>query len=451
MKTTLKAGHTFLIQGPASVRILRGSASTLGESLTTEEPLVVRAGRLKAIEATDESMFDIVLGHNAKLDELQTSTIPVEWKDFAKDTHRERPENLRTMVLGGLDTGKNTLITYLGNILVKENFQVVVMDADMGQGEIGPPTTMSVSFLDSQVTEFLELNPDSIFFVGSTSPAYVVGRVLRGVDKLNDYIQKNAPEATLLINMPGWTTGQAALKFILQVISTLKVNRVVALQKESELEDILREIPNEVKLVRLPVSPYARTRSKEERKFLRETSYRKYFEGSKDLVVHFDEIDFSPMFSARAGQASFQTIREVERITKSRVLYCDENSHYVNAIIARYENIAAERIPGDRQEEQNVEVELAEIDESARKELRVASVEEMRNAVVAILGDDEQLVSVGILKELDLSRRKATIAMAVKTSDAAKIEVGKVRVSDQGHEIGYIEMYKIPFMPTESE
>lgn len=41
--------------------------------------------------------------------------------------------------------------------------------------------------------------------------------------------------------------------------------------------------------------------------------------------------------------------------------------------------------------------------------------------------------------------------MAVKTSDAAKIEVGKVRVSDQGHEIGYIEMYKIPFMPTESE
>nr|MDO8132787.1 Clp1/GlmU family protein [Candidatus Njordarchaeum guaymaensis] len=271
MRALLKAGHALLIQGPAVARVFSGNASTLGKPLELDEPLVVRAGRLKILEAQDEVELDIVTGEGGKLDEVETSTIPPEWSNFLKKIATMRSGKQRIMVLGGVDTGKNTFITYACNKLLKEGLKVAVMDADMGQGEIGPPTTMSVAFLESPVSELLEVSPNKIFFVGSTSPANVVGRVLQGAERLMSFVNENAPEVIMFINMPGWVTGPGAAVFIIGMISKLEVSCIVALQRENEVEDILNGVPPNLELIRLPASSYAKMRSREERKFLRET------------------------------------------------------------------------------------------------------------------------------------------------------------------------------------
>src|SRR5918999_822328 len=49
-----------------------------------------------------------------------------------------------TMVIGEGDTGKTTLVTALANALVERGFRVAVLDADLGQSEIGPPTTIGL-------------------------------------------------------------------------------------------------------------------------------------------------------------------------------------------------------------------------------------------------------------------------------------------------------------------
>jgi len=444
MKALLKAGHALLIQGPAVARVLSGNGSTLGKPLELDEPLVVRAGRLKIIEAQDETELDIVTGEGGKLDEVKTSTIPREWSDFVKKIATKKPGKLWIMVLGGVDTGKNTFITYSCNTLLKEGLRVAVMDADMGQGEIGPPTSMSIAFVESTVSELLDLSPKQIFFVGSTSPASVVGRVLHGAEKLMSFVNENALELTMFINMPGWVTGPGATVFILEMISRLKISCLVALQRESEVEDVLNGVPPNLEVARLPASSYAKMRSREERKFLRETSYRKYFADSKQIGARYDKIDFSPLFSSRGKEASEKVASDVEHLVKSRVLYCEEADFSINAIVAKYGDISAELVDeDDYQQQYNQAQSQTSTQLPTKKEIRVIPEVGLSGLMVALFGKDDSLLSLGILRKIDFGRKRATITATVKLNEVARIEVGKVKVSPQGYEIGYVEIRRV--------
>jgi polynucleotide 5'-hydroxyl-kinase GRC3/NOL9 len=412
-------------------------------SLTVGEPFVVRAGRTKIIEASVESELDVTVGQTGKVDEVETSTIPQEWTDFIRKVAGMEPRNPRIMVLGGLDTGKNTLITYASNMLLKQGLKVALMDTDMGQGEMGPPTTISVAMLSEPISELLEMDPDSIFFVGSTSPMYLVGRVLQGTEKLMTFIKENAEEATLFVNMPGWVTGQAAAYFIKEMISRTGTGHLAVLQREDEVENILREIPSGIQVTRLPVSPYALQRSKDERKFLRETSYRKYLSHSGLIVARCGSIDFSPLFSSHGEEADSQVIRRVGDAVRSRVLYCEEGDNFINAIVTDYADANTEVLDEDSQEQGKP----AQLNNTSgppkQKEIRVVSLRELEYLMVALHGRGKTQVALGVLKRLDFRSRRATIVTPAEIHDIDILEVGKVRVSPQGYEIGHVEIRKI--------
>lgn len=440
MRLKLQAGHELLVHGPATTRLVSGNASSLAKQLLEGEPLTVRAGRLRIIEAAEESELDLIIGQNGKVDEVETSTIPSDWTALAKKMTTEGASP-RIMILGGLDTGKNTLITYLSNTLLRIGFKVAIMDADMGQSEIGPPTTMSVSFLENPIFELLEAEPNSMFFVGSTSPAFVVSRVLEGTEKLMNSLNENYGEAILLVNMPGWINGQGATDFVLQMISKTNASHLVALQRENEVEDILKEAPPRIQSIRLTVSPYARPRTREERKFLRETSYRKYFAGLREITMHYGEIDFSPLFSSYGKEASLKVLKEVEDIVRNRVLYCEERNSSINAIVMGQVGARTEIFDEITAEQQNNETGLEiGVKHQTQKEIRVIPISELNNIIVALFDKNEQLISLGMLKNLDFRTKRATVSATSKPNELSRIEVGKVKISHQGHEIGYAEI-----------
>jgi len=352
------------------------------------------------------------------------------------------------MVLGGPDTGKNTLITYLSNTLLRRGFKVAVMDADMGQSEVGPPTTMSLAYLEKPIFELLEAKPYLIFFIGSTSPAYVIGRVLKGTEELMSHFNNTQGNRDLILNMPGWISGEGAAKFVLQMISKTSPDHLVSLEREKEVEDILKEVKPSVQLTRLSVSPYTRPRTKEERKFLRETSYRKYFAGSRVFTIRYGEIDFSLLFSSIGKAAPLNVIREVENTVKSRVLYCEQGKFSINAIVARKASLMTEILGETADKEQEDGGEFAtELKPNVQKEIRVVPITELSNLMVALIDRKEQFVSLGIIKSLDFRSRQITVIAASRPSELNRIEVGKVRITQEGYEIGYVQIRRIMLSP----
>ena len=59
------------------------------------------------------------------------------------------------LILGASDTGKTTLAEALTKQLVKKQ-PVGIVDADIGQSHIGPPTTVGWALVDNPQCRFLE-------------------------------------------------------------------------------------------------------------------------------------------------------------------------------------------------------------------------------------------------------------------------------------------------------
>src|SRR5436190_22922974 len=82
-----------------------------------------------------------------------------------------------TVVIGASDAGKTTLVAQLAGELAARGGPVAVVDADVGQSEIGPPTTVGLGRVTGRLERLSEATLIALQFVGISSPA----RDIRGV------------------------------------------------------------------------------------------------------------------------------------------------------------------------------------------------------------------------------------------------------------------------------
>ena len=79
------------------------------------------------------------------------------------------------LILGGVDTGKTTLASVLAEQLAQDK-PISIIDADIGQSHIGPPTTVGWAVVDKPQVDFSKISPLGISFVGDITP---VGHLLQ--------------------------------------------------------------------------------------------------------------------------------------------------------------------------------------------------------------------------------------------------------------------------------
>ena len=88
------------------------------------------------------------------------------------------------MVIGESDTGKTTLVTAIANTLRARRPGVAVIDADLGQSEIGPPTTIGLGRIRRRVGRLADADVVALYIVGVTSPARHLLRVVVGTRRM---------------------------------------------------------------------------------------------------------------------------------------------------------------------------------------------------------------------------------------------------------------------------
>jgi len=219
---------------------------------------------------------------------MDTSNIqgPQEWYELIETLHEGKGI---AILLGATDTGKSTLAQYLIFHLCQRELMVALVDADIGQSFLGPPTTIGFSLFKSHPDWELVLSPPEIFFVGSTTPEGYFPAHLKGVKRMVDKAISSGAEV-VLIDTTGFVSGEAGKELKRRKIELLSPRFILALQKSDEIEPIL-ELYQEnplYKIHRLPLSEQVRPRSIEERRTNRADSFRDYF---KDSVIHEFAID----------------------------------------------------------------------------------------------------------------------------------------------------------------
>lgn len=209
--------------------------------------------------------------------------LPKGWSRCTREIRRKKPK--KVLVLGSTDSGKSTFIFYLIGSLLEEGFNCSLIDADIGQKDIGPPATVTLAEFSS-LRELERNGVGGMYFVGSTSPRGHFMPLLVGTKLLAE-----AAEGEMaVVNTTGYIAyaGFALKSFKIEL---LVPEIVVAFQRRRELEALLKAHPH-LSPSRLAVSPKARPKSFEERRLRRRDSFRRYFSSAKLRKLKMERLSF---------------------------------------------------------------------------------------------------------------------------------------------------------------
>jgi len=207
------------------------------------------------------------------------STVPVAWKEAAQVLQRQRGG---CVIVGEVDSGKSGLCTFLADKCLEDTGKVGVVDADVGQADMGPPTTISSSVVQAPIIGLHKAVAEISFFIGDTSPSFVPDKVVALATRLKRRMTRSAD--TVLVNTDGWLTEFNALRHKQLLLEEIQPDLVIGLSRSDEIIDSLLDRVKFASL-KLPSSPFARIRSKEERKKAREAGYRRFLQGSHKLGI----------------------------------------------------------------------------------------------------------------------------------------------------------------------
>lgn len=193
------------------------------------------------------------------------------------------------------DTGKTTLAEVLAKYLAK-NRPVGIVDADIGQSHIGPPTTVGWAVVDNPHTGLSKVTAAGISFVGDITPT---GYLLQLTAAITQCVQQVSESAELIIvDTPGFISGPAAAALWWSVQRIIKPKLILAVQRRDELNHIisgLRLFDLQLELIQSP--PQIPTKSPQDRQSYRRIQFISYFRNAGLHKISLSNITVQPGIS----------------------------------------------------------------------------------------------------------------------------------------------------------
>ncbi len=277
LRYVLPANNTLIIRGKASVEVLEGEVSVLGALLRRRHRLLVGQERQLPLEAGTISDMEILLAESAEIFEVEGSTIPASW-NVATEALTELEQG-KVMVVGATDVGKSTFCTYLANRMLKKGLRIRVVDADVGQADIGPPTTIGSSVPKAFLSSLVDLDPEALIFIGHTNPKQVEFKLTQGIQRLSS----RGHDSLTIINTDGWVLDPEAISYKINVINTVKPDLVIGLAAHTELQPLLSA--SQAHSLKIDTAREVLERSRTDRRQIRRASYRRYLEGGRTQTI----------------------------------------------------------------------------------------------------------------------------------------------------------------------
>ena len=375
--------------------------------------VVIPRAKSVPLEVGGEALIEYTLGHDGKIEQLPERTIPREWDALISEVIEKKPKVL--LVMGNVDVGKTFFTTYLANTMLRHGLRAGAIDSDVGQADIGPPTTMGLGILEQPVALLYEVPLSSAYFVGSMSPSGHMLEFVVGMKWLVEHGLKKAD--VVIVNTPGWVFGGPGRALQLYTLELIDPDMVVTLQRERELEHLLASV-SQSKVKRLPVSTKVRPRTPSERASLRAMLLGKYFEDAGKLSLDLRKVRFERCY--------LHTGRPID----------------LGEIKVRAQIVHAEQMP-----EGLLVVSKKRLSEGVLRELkakfgnvRAITKGSERKVIVGLTNDANELLGIGVIERIDYERGQMMVITPVKSAgEVAAVQFGSMRIKPDGVEIGTIK------------
>jgi polynucleotide 5'-hydroxyl-kinase GRC3/NOL9 len=421
MNRTVEKNKTLLVEGPASVIMISGKAQVFGSPLTNAK-IVIREGKRLPIAVEEKAEFDISSGQNAIVEEVDGNTVPSSWDSSCDELRNIQTKPIVAMILGAVDSGKSSFCTYLVNKQLLEKCKVTVLDGDLGQSDIGPPCTVAYAPVTRRITDLFSLHAKNAFFVGVTSPAGAINKVIEGLSTLKKELLEANPDV-VVINTDGWIEGEDATYYKIKLVEELNPDIIFFIQQKDELMSISNALEKFKKVI--VESPGAiRQRSSEKRRNLRELGYIKYLRNAKvqSYPLGWLQIEENETFGLGKRRVSDRYARQIYDLLGMKPLHFTENNNRISIIIGKKRWIKEEN--------------LQKVEEFTKKKAVVIRKGEEEGLLIAIYNSKKEFLGIGILQEIDYLRKAIKILTPV-SEEASIVTIGAVKLDKNMKELPY--------------
>ena len=248
-----------------------------------------------------------------------------DWENLARKVVQSQQIAL---VIGATDVGKSTFCRFLIERAVTSGLRVGFVDADVGQSQIGPPTTIGLKVFapndSADRLEEIDSEPDALYFVGWTAPERHLLQCVAGTRLMVDAALKTGADF-IVVDTTGYIEGNTAVILKQHKIELVKPTHLICLHRSRELDAIVApfEGNDTIQAHRLLPHRSVRPKSNEFRGKHRESSFARYFSDCVQEMLPFDQIhgQRTPFFNGRQANSKEQEM--LSNFVDDRVLYAE--------------------------------------------------------------------------------------------------------------------------------
>jgi polynucleotide 5'-hydroxyl-kinase GRC3/NOL9 len=328
------------------------------------------------------------------------------------------------MLLGAPDTGKTTLARSLANAAVSMGVATAIVDADIGQSEIGPPGTIGLASVREAIASLDLLRPSALAFVGSSSPARHLLPMVVGTKRLVERAREEGAEL-VIVDTCGLVEGELAHTLQIHTIDLVRPDLIVALQRERELEPLLRlASAGGGRIERRPVAAAARPKSEALRRALRAARFHRYFEGARPHELDGRALPIAGAWLFSGAALEPRLLKFAERTLGAPAPYGERLPGAVRLVTRARTD---ERRLGALQEE------------FRRQRVLVTPPHTFQGLLVGLMEAGGLLAAVGILEAVTYDSARLTVRAPLRSAaQVCQIRFGRLRIRPDGSEIGVV-------------
>ncbi|MFN3395533.1 MAG: Clp1/GlmU family protein [Thermodesulfovibrionales bacterium] len=209
--------------------------------------------------------------------------------DFPEIEKITDPQKGVIMVIGASDSGKTTLVWSVAKFL-RGHFATAIVDLDMGQSRIGPPTTIGWAMMGPDVEYWTELKVRDFYFAGTVTPLGSLLPALTGASLMAERALNSAEK--VIIDTTGLISEPAGRVLKHHKIDILRPDIILAVELSNELSHILDPLRfnRRPEIVKVPVPPGIRIKTQPKRAEYRYERMMNYLKGAEEISLDKDRI-----------------------------------------------------------------------------------------------------------------------------------------------------------------
>lgn len=330
------------------------------------------------------------------------------------------------LIIGAPDTGKTTFVTYLVRHACARDLGCAVVDADIGQSEIGPPACISMGCPTGPIEQLSQVEPLASGFVGSISPEWAL------VDHLAQTCAMAArarDTGVPLIIVD--TTGFAPLPWSEQLkrakLDALRPAHVVVLERTASSSPLLRCLRSLEKpsAYFAPVPEWIAAKSPPMRAQRRAWRLSRALAGGTVRAWPLEELVLENTWLGSGQRLSQAAVRQLSLEGRAEIVHAELVGRRLGVVLRReadYDILrsAAERLYGT----------------STVMTMRPVSLDSL---LVGLHDGARNLLGLGILLGIDFVAYRLRICTAISVPSAVRIvRFGYVRCNPEGQILGIV-------------